>query len=327
MRILLLIVPLLLATSTHLSAQEWARKMFAETDHDFGTVARGSKQEFAFEFKNLYEEDIHISGIRSSCGCTSARVTKDTLKTFETSHVIATYNTRSFLGAKSATITVTIDEPFLAEVQLNVSGYIRRDVVFNPGVVAFGAVDAGAGSEKKIQVAYAGRNDWEIVDVRSANRHFEVELAETARGNGRVDYDMLVRLKPDAPVGYIQDQLTIVTNDSNAKTIPLPVEGRVESALSVNPAQLFLGVLQPGQSATKRLVVRGKTPFSIKSVKCEDDCFEFTTPTETTPKTLHFVYVKFTAGQQTGPVNQKIVIETDQAGGVTTCTATATITE
>ena len=37
-------------------AQEWANKMFNVTSHNFGTVARGSKTEFRFTFRNLYKE-------------------------------------------------------------------------------------------------------------------------------------------------------------------------------------------------------------------------------------------------------------------------------
>ena len=38
----------------------------------------------------------------------------------------------------------------------------------------------------------------------------------------------LVRVSPDAPCGYMLDQLTVVTNDRNLTSIPLAVEGRVE---------------------------------------------------------------------------------------------------
>ena len=89
---------------------------------------RGAKAEFEFVFKNEYEEDVHIASVRTSCGCTTPRITKQTLKSLESAAIVATYNTRSFYGAKSATITVVIDKPFAAEVQLTVSGYIRSDV-------------------------------------------------------------------------------------------------------------------------------------------------------------------------------------------------------
>ena len=83
------------------TAQEWARKMFSTTSHEFGTVARSSKQEFAFEFSNLYKEDVHVASVRSSCGCTTPRVTQASLKTHEKSQIVAVYNTNSFLGART----------------------------------------------------------------------------------------------------------------------------------------------------------------------------------------------------------------------------------
>src|SRR5687767_9627208 len=107
--------------------------MFQTTEHDFGTVARGAKAEFAFEFENLYEEDLHVAKVYSSCGCTTPAIEKRDLKTFEKAQILATYNTRAFLGQKSATITVVFDKPQYAEVQLEVSGYIRSDVVLEPG--------------------------------------------------------------------------------------------------------------------------------------------------------------------------------------------------
>lgn len=320
------IVPLVLSLCgmQAASGQEWARKMFKVTSHDFGSVARGAKAEYLFELQNIYEEDVHISGVRSSCGCTTPSITKDTLKTWNKGGILAAFNTRSFLGQRSATITVTIDKPFFAEVQLTVEGYIRSDVVFNPGAVSLGTVDMGAGAERKVAVNYAGRADWKILDVRSANPHFEVELKETERTGGRVGYEMTVRLKPDAPAGFIQDELTIVTDDQRMRNIPLAVEGNVAAALTLSPASLFLGVLEPGQSVTKQLVVQGKEPFTITDVKCDDPSFEFKIPSE--PKKLHLVPVVFTAGDKPGNISKVIEIATDLHGGATAhCSASATI--
>ena len=307
------------------SAQEWARKMFNTTSHNFGTVARGSKQEFAFEFTNIYKEEVHVASVRSSCGCTTPRVTNYTLKTYDKSKVIAVYNTSSFLGAKNATLTIVLDRPFPAEVQLLVSGYIRSDVVFHPGVVDFGSVVQGAAKQVTLNVSYAGRTDWEIVDVRSANRNLEVELQETERSLGRVGYKMVITLKPGAPAGFIQEQLTIVTNDDGSRKVTLPVEGQVASPLTVSPASLFLGNLAPGDTVKKRLVVRGNKPFKILSVKCDGEGFQFEPPSEER-KELHFVSIEFKAGSKPGNVAQKIRIETDLGDGLTAeCQATATV--
>lgn len=306
-------------------SQTWAKKMFKVTEHDFGTVARGAKSEFHFEFENLYEEPVHIAGVRTSCGCTSVSLTKDSLKTWEKGSVLATFNTQSFLGHRNATITVTIDKPFYAEVQLNVQGYIRSDVVFAPGAVEFGAVDAGSNPKRKVVVTYAGRSDWKIVDVRSANSNFEVELAELTRGNGKVSYEMTVFLKPETPEGFIQDQLVVVTNDPRSSTVPLPVEGRVVSALTVSPGSLFLGVLEPGQSVTKQLVVKGREPFRVTDVSCPDDRFEFKLPIEA--KALHVIPVTFKGAEGAEKLATTIEIKTTLGGAGARCAATATINE
>lgn len=300
--------------------------MFKTTEHNFGAVARGAKTEFAFEFENVYEETLHIAGVRASCGCTTPTVTKDTLKTWEKGAVVATLNSHSFLGPRTATITVTIDRPFFAEVQLNISAHVRSDVVLSPGQIDFGAVDQGRESERKVTISYAGRQDWKIVDVRSASPHLEVELNETQRGGGRVGYEMTVFLKPDAPGGYLNEQLVLMTDDPRLSQVPVTVEGRIVAPLTVSPAALYMGVVSPSQTVTKQLVVRGKEPFRIKQVRCADSRFEFTPGDQL--KVLHTIPVRFTAGTDVGKVAETIEIETDVGGSmVVSCQVTATIAD
>jgi len=294
-----------------LFGQQWARDMFETTSHEFGSVARGAKAEFHFVLKNVYMEDVHISGAHSSCGCTSVRVAKPLLKTYEKGAIVASVNTERFTGHKGATITVTFDKPFPATVQLHVSSYIRGDVVFDPGSVQFGAVDQGTAVEKNVTVKCSGRPDWRIVDVTSTNPHVSAEIKETERGMGRVAYELLVRLDEDLPPGPVHDCLMLVTNDRTAPQIPLAVEGIVESGIMVSPPSLFMGVVQPGQKVSKQVVVRGKKPFRIVSVTCDGGCFEFDTSAQTDPKTLHLIPVMFVAGDKPGKVLQTIRIETD----------------
>ena len=305
-------------------AKEWAQKMFATTAHDFGHVARGSKTEFAFEIQNQYEEDVHIADVRSSCGCTTPTITKGTLKTWEKGAIVATLNTKAFLGHRTSTITVVIDKPFYAEVNLSIAGYIHSDVDFQPGSVTFGDVPQGSEAAQEVAVTYYGRNAWQITDVRSANEHLEVELAEARRlGNGIV-YKMNVKLKGDAPAGPVNETLTLLTSDPRLPSVTLAVEGRVVPPLSISPASLFLGVLKPGQVVTKQLVVTGKQPFKIVGVKCEDSAFAF--KTNDTTKKVHLIPVTFTAGDAAGEIERTIEIETDLAsGGKASCAARATI--
>jgi hypothetical protein len=300
-----------LSVSGSASAQDWARAMFEQSQHNFGTVARSAKAEHRFVFSNPYVEDAHVIGVRSSCGCTSVRVEKPLVKTHEKSEIIATFNTRAFQGQRGATLTVTFDKPFYAEVQLHVSGYIRSDVVLEPGGVQFGAIEQGHPAESRVAVTYTGRSGWKIAGVQCSNPNLRGEVVETRRAGGQVAYDLKLSLDGDAPAGYLNEYVMLVTNDPTPTQILVAVEGRVQASISVSPAMLFMGVVPPGEKATKQLVVKGARPFRIIAIDCDDAHFEFDTHDAGTPKTLHLIPVTFSAGSNPGKTTQTIRIETD----------------
>ena len=303
------------------SAKEWAQKMFQTTSHDYGHVARGAKAEFAFEVQNLYEEDVHIADVRTSCGCTTPTITKPTLKTWEKGTIVATLNTRSFVGQRNSTLTVVIDKPYYAEVHLMIAGYIHSDVDFQPGVAALGDVEQGAAAQQDVTVTYRGRGNWQIADVRSANPHLEVELGEAIRQPGLVSYKMSVRLKPDAPAGILQDQLTLVTNDQRMPAVVLPVEARVTPPLAVSPSPLMFGTLAPGQTVTKQIVLTGKQPFKVLAITADTETLQFKTTPDVIKK-VHLVPVTVTAPEQPGEFHYSLTIETDlPSAGKITCLA------
>ncbi|MFO0424340.1 MAG: DUF1573 domain-containing protein [Planctomycetia bacterium] len=321
---LVVLAMLFAGTADAAGAQEWANKMFSATSHNFGTVARGSKTEFRFTFRNLYKEDVHVVGVRTSCGCTSPEVTKRDLKTHETSEVVAKFNTRTFLGQHGATLTVTFDKPFYAEVQLRVAGNIRGDVTFDPPFVDLGNVDLGKGAERSVRITHVGSTPWEIKDVRSANPNFEVQLSKPTHTPSQSIYDLMLRLKSETPAGYVKGQLILVTNDPRAAQIPMDVEGRVVAAVTVSPQLLALGTVQPGGTATKNVVVRANRPFCVTGVSCSDGCLSC--PTKETPATVHILPVTFQAGTLAGRIERQLKISTDLGeGAVPTVTVQATV--
>lgn len=284
--------------------------MFKTTDHDFGTVARGSKAEFDFTFSNLYVDDVHVVTAFSSCGCTSVDVVKPSLKTYQEGTIRAAFNTPNFLGSHGATITVIIDKPMPAEVLLHVRGVIRGDVVFEPGSVQLGDVREGTPAEHKVRVSRSGWGEWQITDVKSSNPHLSAKVVNTTRQDGWTIADLSVTLDKDTPAGYLQDHLFLVTSEGQNIQMPLAVEGRVVSSLTVSPSSLFFGVVQPGQEVTKSLVVKGVRPFKVLRIACEGKSFKFAA-TDDEAKLVHVIPVTFVAGNTEGKVTRTIRIVTD----------------
>ncbi len=303
------------------SAQQWAEKIFSERTFDFRTVGRGTKSEHYFEMRNPFKEDVHIAAVRTSCGCTSPTLTQETLKTYETGAVIATFNTSSFIGKKAATITVVFDKPYFAEVQLKVTGYIRTDVTFDPPEVAFGEFSAGEVREQEVVITHIGSKPWEITDVRSHCEHLKVKLDPPERLPGKVRYRMLVQTKTTIPEGELRERLTLISNDRDFPTTEMAIEGRVRETLTVSPAAISLGTITTDELVEQRLVVKGDEPFEVREVKCSDSRFSFEIPEG--KKKLHFVKLKFQGDGGEGVVSQEIRIVTDLAGERSaTCVAT-----
>lgn len=309
-------------------AQEWAQKMFQTTSYDFGTVAKDAKTEFRFELRNPYVEDVHIASVRTSCGCTTPLIEKQTLKTHEKGAIVAHFNTDRFVGQRGATLTVTIDRPFFAEVQLQVKGNIQPDVVVTPGSVAFGTVKQGTAWQQRVRVQVPAYRQFQVQGVRTGSDYLQAKVTPVRDQLGNTAYELLVRLSEKAPAGPFQERLLLVANDGVQREIPVLVEGQVKPAgqsVTVSPASLVV-VVQPGQSVQKQVVLKGDRPFRIKSITANDQRIQFGSANSQEAKALHLIPVTFNAGDQQGRIEDVIKILTDIDGREVALPATAMVT-
>jgi len=316
----------ILALTVPASAQDWAKKLFTVTSHDFGTVANGAKTEFRFPIKNVFVEELHIAQIRSSCQCTTPTLVMKgesksppgggglTLKTYEQGEVLAQFNTHIMTGYKRATLTLTIDKPYHAEVQLTVQGNIITDIQVTPNHIDLSNVSQGEAVEKTITLTRTGRRDWKIMDIRCANTNFEVEPLEKSRTLSSVTYELKVKLRDTAPAGAINDQLVLVTNDDRMPQFPIQVQGEVRPELSITPNLWMAGSLAPGDAVKKTLIIRNNSskPFKIVNIVSDDPAIQFKPVDPAAPaKALHVLPITLTATDNPGRQVKKLQIETD----------------
>ena len=303
-----LVVALAGAQANAQDAFKWARDMFEKQDHNFGVVARGSDTRYRLKVTNKYVETVHISNVTTSCGCTAAKPSADTLASRESAYIELTMDTKKFQHQKDSSVTVVFDRPLYAEVRIPVHAYIRSDVVLTPGGAQFGPVSPGADAERKIDIAYAGRGSWKIKDVISKNPNVVAKVVETRRDSQYVNYNLLVSLKGTAPLGELRDQLTLVTDDGSNPYIPVMVEGRVEAEYTVSPELVSFGNVSPGEKKTVTVFVRGKTPFAIEKIEGEHnlDMFQYNLPKGT--RQMQAVPLTFIAPKDEGSVNEEFSV-------------------
>ncbi|MGI9468053.1 MAG: DUF1573 domain-containing protein [Rubripirellula sp.] len=316
-------VTTLVTFAPHCAAQSlnW-KEIFPVRKHDFGTVAVAAKTEFSFPIENTSNRPIHIRTVRASCGCTTPIIESKTIAPNETSYIRARFNTDTFKGKRGANLTVVIDRPVYTEVRLRVDGYIRSDMVFHPGAVEFENVNANEPVTQAVKVLYAGRKNWQIREIESPRSWLVADFRELSRARGRINYEVAVTIESGAPTGFFQDELVVLTNDSEMPRVPLRVSGEITAPLRISPGVIALGKIKPGTITLKKLVVLGQQPFVIKSVTAEGWKVDVSLSGEA--KKTHILQPKFTASDDAmGPRKSTLIIEAAGDNGVS---ATALIT-
>lgn len=292
----------------------WAEKMFSDLNVDFGTVARGADTRHVIVVENLYEEDVALVDVKTTCGCTAAKPDKTLLKTHDKAQIEVVMDTKKFMHRKDSNVDVTLrfhgaNGAATKTVRVPITAYIRSDVVLTPGNADLGTVEFGQPVERILNIAYAGRPDWQITGIRNGNDRIQTALTEVERGAGRVSYQLSVRLDSSAAIGAFQDKIYLLTDDQNAPEVPVLVTGRVAPDIEITPSQFALGKLAPGEVKMFSVVVKGGRPFAISKIECEEhpNCFEIQSTAEAM-KVVHVVPFRLTAPETPGEFEETFTV-------------------
>lgn len=256
---------------------------------EFGSVAKGADTLVRVVVKNVFNEEIQITNLKSGCSCVSWDEVKNSavpaivIPSGQQRVLTLKMDTVRFDGERKAKATIFLMDTVHRQttaVEFPVTAFIRPDIVMTPGSVNFGTIAVGSGAERKVDIHYAGRNNWKITQTKVTNPNLAAVVKELPRLNdGQVKYELLVTLKPDAPAGIVRDQLVMLTDDANNPQISVVVEAIVEADVTITDLQF--GALAAGQSKAVNLVIRAGKPFKIEELyrekkanaKLPDDAF------------------------------------------------------
>ena len=315
MRSYLLVLCLTLGYSpaTRAEASDWIASVFPDRAHNFGNVARGSKVRHSFPVVNRSNSEVHIASWRAKCGCTNVKVGARVIPPGTQTSIEATIDTTRFQGQKDSGLTLIIDRPNYVELDLNMTCFIRGDVTLSPGQIDFGTVKRSDKLPSTVlTLTYHGsRAGWEIAEMKTQSAKVKAVAERLNRSAGGLgQWTVSATLQPGIVNGHFKDEITLITNDIPAQTIPISVVANVQSAVSVTPSIINFGPIRAGQSVTKIVHVRSSSPFSL--TKLEGDKAELRA-VEPQPGSLptHTLNVTIQAPAVPGPFYGVVTIESD----------------
>lgn len=311
----LLVALLAPMAATPALAQGWVNIVFPNREHNFGTVARGSKIHHSFKVVNTLQQEIHIVTFRPKCGCTDVKLGAQTIPPGTQTVIEAVVDTTKFVGPKESGLTLVIDRPVFQEIDFRLNCFIRGDLTLTPGEVNFGVVNRSGGKAEGISLLYVGaQTDWAVTKMQTLSNHVTARLTEQPRSAGSpITYALSVTLNPSAPVGILKDEITLFTNDPTSPTIPVSVSAVVQSNVTVTPSVMALGQVRAGESIERTILVRSNQPFLVAGMKSNKPEFALA-PAGDKPAPLHQLKATFKAPSQPGPFHAVIEVETDVKG-------------
>jgi hypothetical protein len=114
---------LLLFSLSFYAQQTSPQIKFESTTINYGAIQNGSDGERVFSFKNTGNENLIITYVRSSCGCTIPKKPEGPIAPGETSKIVVRYDTKR-IGPFSKIITVSTNQNNNPDIALKIEGTV-----------------------------------------------------------------------------------------------------------------------------------------------------------------------------------------------------------
>lgn len=199
MRFLLLIPLLFLAPLAH------AELKWEKTVQQFQRVPEDKAVEARYAFRNIGTAPLTIKSLRSSCGCTTARLDKKTYAPGEAGEVVLRFTFGDRKGNYLKGVTVTTDEKAAEPVVLKLYVEIHDPLTIAPALVFWRTGEAPAA--RTVQLNAEASQHVHIKSVTSSNPNFTAALQTVQPG-----LQFTVAITPTATAQKDGAEITVQTD-------------------------------------------------------------------------------------------------------------------
>jgi hypothetical protein len=277
--------------------------------YDFGSALEGKMVTHTFTIKNTGEGYLDISGVKTSCGCTTGQPSKMHVAPGDTSDIAVTFDTHFQKGHQVRTITAYTNDPDNPQVAMTMQGIIKKQVEAVPDQLAYGDVKRGTEGTKEFLVNDLNpvRGAFSVGPVSNSNSSIKVE--QLKRPDGKPGALIKVSLLKTMPLGPFDDSIKVTTN-----RVPLQVDvyGTVTGDLNVDPAQVSFGLVPHGQDIVRifKLSNQGTKPVKVLDVASSSPAVGAVAE-PVTPGKEYKVTVTLRHGTPDGQLHGNLTIKTD----------------
>jgi hypothetical protein len=273
--------------------------VFITNTYDFGRIVGGQAVQHVFIFSNAGDQDLHIIRVTPGCHCTTAGEPTRMVKPGQTGEIPLRFDSTSFRGPISRTITVASDDKQAPMQTLFLRGTIWRPIETSPQF-AYISVPADAVSNVSTVVRIVNQADEPVTlsDPTSANQSFKAELKTITPGK---EFELTVYAVPPLPPGSTPGSITIKTSLTNMPTLNITTIAIVQPSISISPQTINLPMqVSGGMTNFVNIAAMGTKPLALTGVEASDSQIGVTMK-ELNPGRLFQLIVVFPPGYHMAP--------------------------
>jgi len=281
-------------------------------------VNKGDQIKHDFVVENKGKGTLEITHVQPACGCTVTEFDKQ-IASGKTGKITATVNTANFSGPIQKTISVTTNDPKLANFQLTMKATVKAVLNVEPSEYQqLGLVFKGQPMEKVFTLKSQDGATFEITQINADDPALKYEVK---MGDDKKSAEFKVILTPDHPVGPISGRFTLSTTHPKAPTVTISVYGTIREPLTVYPTELVYSGLSKSfvndhpedVSLNKTVTVSFEQAADLEITKVSSSLpFVDATSTVITPNQRYSIQVKIKPPVKEGDFNGTITIDTNK---------------
>ena len=273
--------------------------VFLTNEYQFGKVMAGEQVKYTFIVSNAGDQPLIISNVAPGCHCTTAGNWAHQVEPGQTGEIPIKFDSGSFRGDVTKTITVTSNSKLQPNQTLILRGSVRKAIEISPQF-AYMVVMPDAPSNSTTVVHITDQLDEPITlsDPTSATRSFKAELKTVKPGK---EFELTITTVPPLAPGNNSGTISIHTSLTNMPVLTVTVNAMVQPSIAVTPPQIAL-LPQINGWLTNRITItaNGSKTLALSDLEVSDKKISVEMQ-ETTPGRVFQIAAVFPPGYQVAP--------------------------
>lgn len=216
--------------------------------HNFGVLRPGNTSVATFTIKNDSDSIWTFSQIRTSCSCTTGKLSSSVIAPSTAETVQVQYRASNTPGDDSREVCVSFAEEDAPIFVLEVRAQVRNRIhLSRPEIVlVYSASNAHAANAQSVELINYGDDDWTTIDIADSMHWLTAAVSDSTPQGGRQAFTLTVIPNEFARPHSRESGAVVLRVGTNIDgviswdTVKVPVVISVESPVIMSPSELFI---------------------------------------------------------------------------------------